>query len=554
MAIRIFKRLPPPDPLFDEVNPTVDDQFTLAVMREAAQADLVLVTVNAPAGTTDIALRVGHRVYRQLRCRPDQPTEARFLVRIADLAKESMKVDAVLRRDGALVATKPLDVARRLVLDLRPVQPTPVLAYSTRQFAPLNLPDESNWHAAVRENRQGWLHDGPFELMFERPTAMHVLQFSWLPPAPAAPAEGSTAEVAATLDVRFDSTLVASEYLPLKTTPGPAGLQEVTVELPRGDAGKFAVRFTGGGTVWLGDLRGSAHGPTLRFGEREIPPALAVQNDQERLTKSADGRWDTHAFARLLYPRVPGMEGVVIDYGIQEDAYTSPLAGAPPNVILEINFLHDDGHRENLLTRGLDPVNRPADRGPQTSEFMLPAQGMGEIEIRFVPLKPANPADRAYLRRLRAHGAGPDLVITPDRVLVPLESQMSGDDRIHVRSGPGWVAHTPSLVAYACPADLRAITFGFGLEEPAYWDEHHHPRSDGIDAVVEFADANGRMTKLYQRSLDPFNVPADRGVQHARVALPGRAGRLVIRLTPGRYSSPAFDWSYLTDIVGETNP
>jgi hypothetical protein len=224
-------------------------------------------------------------------------------------------------------------------------------------------------------------------------------------------------------------------------------------------------------------------------------------------------------------------------------------------VILEINYLHDDGRSENLMSRGMNPWTHPKDRGLQHSEMTLPGQGAGELEIRVVPLTRENPNDRIIIHRLRAQGAGPDLVLAPDRVLIPLESITAGDDRIRSTRPDGyWMAHAPASVTYSCPAELRAVTIGFGLDPASYWGENHSQRTDGIDVVVELVEPDGKTTELFQRTLDPFRVEADRGLQKARIVLPGRAGRLTVRLSPGRYASSSFDWSYLTNFSGELAP
>jgi hypothetical protein len=214
-------------------------------------------------------------------------------------------------------------------------------------------------------------------------------------------------------------------------------------------------------------------------------------------------------------------------------------------VIFEANFIHDDGRTEKLFSRTLDPMNT-GDRGAQVVKFALPTIGLGEIELKFLPGDPVSPNQVRFISA-RAVGAGPDLVISPDRILVPTESQMITGESIHVFTNLGWFAHAPSRVVYDCPPDLRAITFGFMLPESAYIDEQGNRRSDGVSAVVEFIDNQGNADLLYQRTIDPYRNPQDRGMIRPRVELPGRAGRLVIRLTTGSGNDSTYDWSYLAD-------
>jgi len=553
LPIRVLRRMAPPDRNLATAasGAPQDERVQLSIRREPDQSDLVLAVVTAPAGTTDLLLRVGGEAYRHLRCLPDSPIDARFFVRLDDLVVHGMKLDAVAQCDGVLMSTRSLDVARQLVMDIRPIELTPVLDYGTQRLQPIGGADPKEWQRERREDIAGWKHHSAFTLSFERPPQMQVFQFDWL--APETDEKDVSPSSARGLEVEFNSKLVAPEKLPLTVSVGPSGLRRVSVELPRADPGVINLRSYPPGFVWVGNLHGFAHGPVAQFGARGVRPEQAIQNDYERLTSNTDQSWDVRAFGRVIYPRVPGMECMVVEYSVPESAYQSGK-GEPPKVILEINYVHDDGRTENLLTRGLSPADNPGDRGLQLSNFTLPEQGTGEIELRVVPLSRGNPNNVLTFHRIRAQGAGPDLVLDRDRVLVPLESVSGGSDRIRLKSSRGWIAHSPARVTYACPADLRAITIGFGLEPESYWDDHHAPRTDGIDVLVELVEPNGAVTELYKRSLDPFHLEADRGTQQTRIVLPGRAGRLTIRLTPGRYASPAFDWGYLTNFSGEIAP
>jgi hypothetical protein len=219
-----------------------------------------------------------------------------------------------------------------------------------------------------------------------------------------------------------------------------------------------------------------------------------------------------------------------------------------------VNFLHDDGRKENLLSRPLAAENNAASPQVHTAQVTLPNHGLGEIEVAFNSAGPVSGSSTPFLLPPRIRGSGPDLVISPDRVLVPSESQTLGGDRIHIFTGDAWFAHAPSRVVYDCPADLRAITFGYELPQNAYVDENGTIRSDGVAAIVEFDDGSPNVTQLYYRSIDPAAVATDRGRIRARVELPGRPGRLIIRLTPGSQNSASFDWSYLLPIAGELAP
>ena len=140
-------------------------------------------------------------------------------------------------------------------------------------------------------------------------------------------------------------------------------------------------------------------------------------------------------------------------------------------------------------------------------------------------------------------GRGPDLVLAPDRILAPIESSALADDHLPSRLESGWFAHAPARLVYEIPTDLHAVTIGFELPPHAWADEHGARRSDGITALAEFVSADGSVTPLYQRTIDPFANPTDRGPITARLQLPRRPGRLIIRLTNGPAGNGAYDWS-----------
>lgn len=550
LEARLYSRLATPDSSLAGLTAVIDPAVQLDVALHGRQPDLVLAAVQAPPGVTEVTLRIGGRPYRRFVPPSGRAVETRFLIRLADLAgSQGAVVDALVRREGGLVASTPVDVARRLVLNLRSVDPAPVLEYGSRRLSPVSDTNRTGWQPEPREELAGWRGTGPFDLTFERLRNLQMIHFSWLPAVgDDAGSGGGKEEIEALLSVADGPP----EILPLKSIRGPGGLRHVTVELPGGEPGRVTLRFSASSAIWLGGLRGDAHGPPLHFGDRSISPAYAIQNDFERMTAAGDGSWDVRAFGRLLYGRQPGMEGLVIEYGVRDSAYVPGQEAGAPHLIVEINLLHDDGRSENLMSRGLEPALRPEDRGPQTDHLSLPDKGSGDIEVRFVPYGSANPNNRGYLRRIRAQGAGPEIVVTPDRALVPVQSWSADGGRIRARTANGWMAHSPSRVEYACPPDLRAITFGFGLDDPARADENGRRRSDGIDAVVEFIDAEGKVTLLYRRTIDPFAVVGDRGTQRARVVLPGAAGRLAFQITPGPHNDSAYDWSYLTDMAAET--
>ena len=548
-SVRFYHPLSPVSASFP-TPPPVDETLQVDVSLAPAQSDLIVATVSLPPQTTAVSVRLGGRALRRLAVSSPEIAQARFLLRKSELIVHGIVLDAVIENSDAIVASPVIDVARRLVLDLRPPSSKPVLSYGSAELAPLAPGNLDAWRFERRENLSGWSHDGPFSLTFEKPPTLHVLRFAWHRADPGVRDALVEPESSTDLAVHFLPEDGPPRPLALERTDGPSGIRFVTAFLPPAEPGRLVVSSSSSTTLWLADLRGEADGPHLQFGERSIAPFVAYQRDHERLQSAPDGLWDAHPFARLAYRRLPGMESLVVEFGIR-DPFPDER---PPHAILEINFLHDDGTRTSLLARGLEPATNPADRGPQSAAVVLPEKGSGDVELKFVAYGGPNPANRTYFSRVRARGSGPDLILSPDRVLLPVDSIGSDGGRVRLLSGDAWIAHAPTRLVYDCPPDLHAISFGFGLDDNAIADERGHRRSDGIEAIVEFIAPNESPMVLFRRALDPFVSPADRGRQHARVILPGRAGRLVVRLSPGQANNSSFDWSYLTALEGETAP
>lgn len=536
--ISVYRRLSPVPPEPPPAARLATSDLHVSATRVPGQPDLVAVQVSAPAGSRQIVLQLGAHLRRALRCLPDLPTEARFLVRNSELSAFGVLATVFVEGADGWTTCPSLDLARRLLLSISQPQPQPAIRYGTDFLRPVSQSLE-DWREETFPAARGWRSRGAFEVTFDRPPRMETLEFLVAP--------GSAVPQCLFADERNLASL------PTRTS-SEGSFVRVTVDLPRADPGRLILRHSDPSPLWLGELWGCAHGPQIQFGDRSLPPSAAVQDDQFRLNPTPDGSWDATAFARLLYPRLPGMEAISLSFGVRDAALAADATGLPPSLNLEVNYLHEDGRSENLLTRGLEPAQHPDQRGLQHAHFLLPSLGLGQIEIRFVPMQRDCRRNLSYIGLIRAHGAGPDLTLSSTRVLVPSESETGNDDRIHFKDENGWIAHAPSRLVYEIPADLRAVSFDFGLTDAAVKDEHGNRRSDGIDLIVEFAEPSGASHSLLHRSLVPFDRPADRGRQHARVDLPGRPGRLTIRLTPGPQSNPAYDWSYLSDLTGETAP
>jgi hypothetical protein len=112
---------------------------------------------------------------------------------------------------------------------------------------------------------------------------------------------------------------------------------------------------------------------------------------------------------------------------------------------------------------------------------------------------------------------------------------------------PTHYMHAPASMTFNLTGDERAIDFSFGIDEGAYLNG----KTNGVEFFVELQREGGATQEIFRRYLRPMNVPGDRGLQQAHVALPADAGagaKLVVRTGPGEFNDGGWDWSFVTHV------
>ena len=156
------------------------------------------------------------------------------------------------------------------------------------------------------------------------------------------------------------------------------------------------------------------------------------------------------------------------------------------------------------------------------------------------------------LRTLRpfkraSHGLQPDtpwrfrmMNRTPSRLVttVPaIDTFMEGEHRLQM--------HPPSLMEFTITAPVTSLRAKIGFLSPGAWERADG--TDGVDFIVEWVDASGRVVPLGSRFLDPKRHAEDRAAQIIVVDLGGRHdGKLRLRTAAGPTGNAAFGWTYWT--------
>ncbi len=149
---------------------------------------------------------------------------------------------------------------------------------------------------------------------------------------------------------------------------------------------------------------------------------------------------------------------------------------------------------------------------------------------------------------------GPPIEFDDGTRLEPAEAGTIDSDHVGFREDDGyWLAHAPSKLVYERPPEMSEFEFSYGIASEAY-QRTTGQRTDGVDVLILFEDQEGRQTQLFRRELRPVTEGVDQGVQTNRLTLPPfQRGRLLLVMTAGPLSNPAFDWSYWKNLKAQRN-
>jgi hypothetical protein len=111
---------------------------------------------------------------------------------------------------------------------------------------------------------------------------------------------------------------------------------------------------------------------------------------------------------------------------------------------------------------------------------------------------------------------------------------------------PVSLVHAPARVDFAKPAGLGKLAADFGMLPSAF---ESGSASDGVTISVTFtSSASGETSALFERTLDPVKVEADRGVQKLALELPrDEAGTVSIVI--GMRTHMGWDHSFLANVA-----
>lgn len=292
-------------------------------------------------------------------------------------------------------------------------------------------------------------------------------------------------------------------------------------------------------------------GPELRLERFDLRPlSVDTLGGKPAPHPQMPGFWKITAPMELDYTYPARLQTLDFTHGLEMAAW-----GHSDGYDLIVEHRADDGRRTELLRRRLYPQTSQPDREVQKVHLALPLLGPGRLVFRFLAGEKNNADfDWIYLGEIRGTSPGPILRLAEGAVL-PIAAVTRGREPMKENKPGIWTAHTPSRIEWPRPRALQAIAFHYGLEDGAIAQPTSH--SDGVEVVVELAEANGQTHPLFSRLLEPYNHPDQRGPQSALVTIPAETpgDRLILRVEPGPNHDPSWDWAWLSDIgVREKGP
>jgi hypothetical protein len=190
-------------------------------------------------------------------------------------------------------------------------------------------------------------------------------------------------------------------------------------------------------------------------------------------------------------------------------------------------------HRDLVAEHATDPFRQAPFSGVTWHERLEPAQPpipLAEREIDTVTLKGRS--------RLLFRGMTPQ----PFKFF----SQF-GSGRVPMHGKRVVTAHPLTRLWFHKPAEATRLTFSFGLAEAAYADPANG--TDGVEFRISEIRTDGTRHQLYSRTLEPADMPADRGEVRATVPLEqSGTGDLLIETGPGAGNNFSYDWAFLGDV------
>ncbi|HWA26780.1 MAG TPA: hypothetical protein VG734_14070 [Lacunisphaera sp.] len=495
------------------------------------------VRVTYPAGTTSVELYKDDELYRRIECPADQAGTVVFFALGSDLPAGERRLAAVAR--GSRVIASP--AVHFLVDPALPVPrpPGPPLVFNRESYPPL---EATNVYGMMRSpgKTDRWGTQVPSKIVYERPPGLSILEveFGMDEDVYEHMEQFKTDGIEAVAQFQPRSGEVVTlfrKYLNPQIHGRDRGPQTERITLPPNEPGRIILWMSPGplsdassDAAYWRNVRGDAAPGALFFRDQRIP-AIHVSSPHEYHEFELEGStvFMIHAPSQLDFPLRRGMHRLSGTFGLLPTAWTGPKKSA--GAFFEIWHVPPHGDIRLLREQRVDPAQNPAQRGPVSFSIELPYPQEGLLRLI---TRPAHPQDNAFNFTYWGPLVAEDfsaVLQTPDQ---PIHSSAAeaeyGLSDIQEEQRNVVFAHAPSRLTFPVPPGLRQLTGQAGLLAGAYAGAPDDATKGGR-FIVEAETAPGQRTVVWQRDLNPREIPADRGFIPFSVRLPPATTTLFLR-------------------------
>lgn len=538
----------------------VDPQVRLEAPAAVPPDTTARVQVSVPADTTVVELYKDGELYRRLERPAGTPGTVAFFAVGTDLPLGARTLQAVARG-----ATDRAGAPRRLEVaeSARQPPPGPPLEFGGVAHAPL---EAFNLHGALARlpGNDHWDAHAPSKLVYARPPGVHSVHFSFglRKDISADPHANRSDGVEVAVQFESASGQLRTLYRRLLAghgAPEERGLQTAEVALPPDEKGRIILWISpglrsdaAGDWAYWGTVRGEGsparlafRGGTVHAAEVAAPLGLNWFEVQGRRVLAA------HAPSHFDFPLASGMHLLRGSFGLLPEAWTGPKRSA--GAVFEVLHLPPGGAPRVLFSQLADPAHNPAHRGPQDFTVDLPYPSTGVLSLSVRPAHPENNAfNYTYWGPLAVEEFAAEMAAPGGPVRSVAAGTEYGFAHMEEAGRPVVFAHAPAHLVFPLPAGARRLTGEHGLLAAAVSGPE---AAEGGRFIIEWEDASGRRTRLWQRDLNPRDIPADRGFLPFAVDLPpGASGRLWLRTEARPGGSISRAWTFWAGLRLETSP
>lgn len=373
------------------------------------------VAVHFSTGTRAVDLLLDGRPYRRL----EQPGETARMVIFSilpeDLTGGPQSVRALVHGVGHTRAAgaELLPVAESATA-AQVLRGPPIVFADGSQIEPVEAATISSDRIAYLESAGYWEAHAPSRLVFERPSELMELEFSFGLAAESYERKSAQRTDGVDVLVQFEdrqgrrTQLFRRELRPI-TEGNDQGVQHGHVVLPLFEAGRLHLLISAGPfsnpafdwSYWK-DLRGLRSGVALRTASGWIGPLR--HNTPFGLARIGDGPAEVtlaHAPTELTYP-LPAEGGRLRgDYGMLESSWSGKDRSV--GAIIEVRFTTPTGETRTLWERTLRPASETTDRERLQLDVEVPSSdGRATLTLSTRPADPNNNAfNHTYWANLR---------------------------------------------------------------------------------------------------------------------------------------------------------